>query len=205
MSPSLRTWSPLPLRIMLGIGFIHHGWHNVIMADERQAFTWMLSEIGIGQPVAMLWIISILSFGGGVALITGSFVRIACLALALNVPAILFIIHARSGFDFVKLTAITAQGPQYGMPGYEVSLLYLAGLMALFISGAGSISVDGRRAASATATGGTAQRDRPQRSAHPRVEPARFIANPAHHLIGTTVTAGPLLAYEPVGEHARGR
>ena len=46
MTTTLSRWSPLPLRILLGIGCVHHGWHNVIMADERQAFTWMLREIG---------------------------------------------------------------------------------------------------------------------------------------------------------------
>jgi putative oxidoreductase len=148
MSSTPRNWSPLPLRLLLGIGFVHHGWHNVIMADERQAFTWMLREIGIGEPSLTLWIISLVSFGGGLALLTGSFVRLACIPLALNVPAILLLIHARSGFDFVKLTAVTVQGPQYGMPGYEVSLLYLAGLCSLFLSGAGVLSVDGRRTAS---------------------------------------------------------
>jgi putative oxidoreductase len=148
MSSTTRDWAPLPLRLLLGIGFVHHGWHNVIMADERQAFTWMLREIGIGQPSVMLWAISLVSFAGGLALLSGSFVRLACIPLALNVPAILFLIHFRSGFDFVKLTAVTAQGPQYGMPGYEVSLLYLAGLCSLCLSGAGVLSVDARRAES---------------------------------------------------------
>ena len=173
MRSTLSHWSPLPLRLLLGIGFIHHGWHNVIMADERQAFTWMLRDIGIGQPSIALWIISILSVSGGLALLTGSFVRIACIPLALNVPAILFMIHARSGFDFVKLTAITANGPQYGMPGYEVSLLYLAALVSLFISGAGVVSVDGWRAAARA----RAARSRDKSNARPGPVPSEPALN----------------------------
>jgi putative oxidoreductase len=138
-------WSPLPLRLLLGIGCIHHGWHNVIMVDERQAFTWMLRDIGAGHPLLLLAVISAVSFTGGLALLTGAYVRLACIPLAVNVSAILLFIHAPSGFDFVKLTAVTVQGPQYGMPGYEVSLLYLAGLLSLFFSGAGPFSLDSRR------------------------------------------------------------
>lgn len=146
MTPRFRQWAPLPLRILLGIGCVHHGWHNVIMPDERQAFGWMLGQIGISHPGTMLCIISLISFTGGLALIAGAFVRPLCIALAGNVPAILILIHLPSGFDFVKLTAVTAQGPQYGLPGYEVSLLYLAGLLSLHLSGAGPLSLDRVRA-----------------------------------------------------------
>lgn len=146
MKTTLSRWSPLPLRILLGIGCVHHGWHNVIMADERQAFTWMLGEIGNADPTTLLWIISATSFMGGLALITGAYVRQVAVPLAVNVAAILFVMHVPSGFDYLKLTAVTAQGPQYGMPGYEVSLLYMAGLMALGLSGAGPLSIDWARA-----------------------------------------------------------
>src|SRR5262245_21003736 len=37
----------------------------------------------------------------------------------------------------------TAEGPQFGPPGYEVSLLYIAGLLALILGGAGHLSIDG--------------------------------------------------------------
>ena len=146
MKATLSRWSPLPLRILLGIGCVHHGWHNVIMADERQAFTWMLREIGNTNPTVLLWIISATSFVGGLALLTGAFVRQVAVPLAVNVAAILFVMHVPNGFDYLKLTAVTAQGPQYGMPGYEVSLLYMAGLMSLGLSGAGPLSVDWARA-----------------------------------------------------------
>jgi hypothetical protein len=38
----------------------------------------------------------------------------------------------------------TPPGPHFGQPGYETDLLYLAGLIALCVGGAGSFSVDGR-------------------------------------------------------------
>ncbi len=39
---------------------------------------------------------------------------------------------------------MTPQGPQFGMPGAEVNLLYIAALLALLIGGPGPLSVDER-------------------------------------------------------------
>jgi putative oxidoreductase len=37
---------------------------------------------------------------------------------------------------------LTADGPQFGPPGYEINLLYIAGLLALMLGGAGPLSID---------------------------------------------------------------
>ena len=51
-------------------------------------------------------------------------------------------VHLPQGFIFIHITAMTTAGPQFGMPGYEVNLLYIAGLLALLLGGAGPASVD---------------------------------------------------------------
>jgi len=51
-------------------------------------------------------------------------------------------VHLPYGFSSIKLMAVTAAGAQFGPPGYECDLLYLAGLAALVIGGAGPWSVD---------------------------------------------------------------
>jgi len=38
----------------------------------------------------------------------------------------MFKVHLPYGFSSVKLVAVTAAGPQFGPPGYECNLLYLA-------------------------------------------------------------------------------
>ncbi len=37
---------------------------------------------------------------------------------------------------------MTATGPEFGTPGYEVNLLYIAGLLTLVLGGTGAFSVD---------------------------------------------------------------
>jgi putative oxidoreductase len=51
-------------------------------------------------------------------------------------------VHLRYGFSSIKLLAYTASGAQFGPPGYETDLLYLACLAALVMLGAGPLSID---------------------------------------------------------------
>ncbi len=51
-------------------------------------------------------------------------------------------VHRPIGFNFMNITGMTEAGPQFGMPGYEVPLLYLAGLLALFLRGPTHMSLD---------------------------------------------------------------
>jgi putative oxidoreductase len=56
----------------------------------------------------------------------------------------MFSIHIHYGFSAVKTIGLTPQGPLFGPPGYEINLVYLAGLAALFLSGGGNYSIDSR-------------------------------------------------------------
>jgi putative oxidoreductase len=55
----------------------------------------------------------------------------------------MFTVHLPYGFSSIKLQAVTAAGAQFGPPGYETDLLYLASLAALVIGGSGPLSIDG--------------------------------------------------------------
>ena len=55
------------------------------------------------------------------------------------------------GFSSIKLRAVTAGVAQFGPPGYETSLLYLAYFGALVVGGPGPLAVDGLLAGRKTA------------------------------------------------------
>jgi putative oxidoreductase len=55
----------------------------------------------------------------------------------------IFTVHLPYGFSSIKLIAVTASGAQFGPPGYECDLLYLACLAALFLVGSGPLAIDG--------------------------------------------------------------
>jgi putative oxidoreductase len=51
-------------------------------------------------------------------------------------------VHLPNGFSSVRLLAVTPKGAQFGPVGYELNLLYVAGLLTLAIGGAGTCSYD---------------------------------------------------------------
>jgi putative oxidoreductase len=55
----------------------------------------------------------------------------------------IFTVHLPYGFSSIKLIAVTAAGAQFGQPGYETDVLYLACLAALVLGGSGPLAVDG--------------------------------------------------------------
>jgi putative oxidoreductase len=55
----------------------------------------------------------------------------------------IFTVHLPFGFSSIKLLAVTAAGPKFGPPGYEVSLLYIACLAALVMGGSGPFALEG--------------------------------------------------------------
>ena len=48
----------------------------------------------------------------------------------------------RYGFSSINTIGLTRDGPVFGPPGYEVVLLYIAGLLSFILGGAGIFSVD---------------------------------------------------------------
>ena len=51
-------------------------------------------------------------------------------------------LHLPYGFSSIKLQAVTAAGAQFGPPGFETDLLYLACLAALVLAGSGPLAID---------------------------------------------------------------
>jgi putative oxidoreductase len=45
----------------------------------------------------------------------------------------------------VNTIGLTPAEPQFGPPGYQINLLYIAGLVALILGGAGPLSIDSLR------------------------------------------------------------
>lgn len=146
MSENLREWAPLPLRLILGISFIYHGFPKVFSGVDHQQFAGMLGSIGVPAPGLMAWVVGLVEVLGGVALIIGAFVVIVSALLTINMLVAMFKVHLAAGFSFINVKGMGPDGPIFGLPGYEVNLLYIAGLLTLILAGAGALSVDRMRA-----------------------------------------------------------
>ena len=141
----MKNIAPLFPRFILGFGFVYHGFPKLFLPGEREAFVGMLGTIGVPQPGLMAWAVGALEVVGSLALIAGAFVVIFGSLLTINMLVAIFTVHLPQGFNFMHMTGMTETGPTFGMPGYEVPLLYVAGLLVLVFGGAGTLSVDRRR------------------------------------------------------------
>jgi putative oxidoreductase len=135
-----RQWAPLPLRLIIGYGFLAHGWAKLTRGPE--GFARLLTQIGAPLPEVTAWVSTFVEILGGLAILAGAFVAVVSIPLIVMMLVAMFTVHLRYGFSAINTVGLTAAGPQFGPPGYEVNLLYIAGLLALILGDAGPLSID---------------------------------------------------------------
>ena len=133
-------WAPVPLRLIMGIGFMNHGWAKWTRGPED--FGKLLQQLGLPMPELTAWAVTLLELAGGLALIVGAFVAIVSIPLMISMFVAMITIHVHYGFSAIKTIGLSASGPVFGPPGYEINLLYIAGLLVLVLAGAGPLSID---------------------------------------------------------------
>jgi putative oxidoreductase len=136
-------WVPIPIRMILAVGFMVHGWAK--WSRGPAAFAELLKQAHVPLPLANAWLVTLLEIFGGLALLMGAFVTIASVPLILSMLGAMFTVNIKYGFSAVNTIGLTPDGPQFGPPGYEINLLYIAGLVALILGGAGPLSIDALR------------------------------------------------------------
>src|SRR5438094_303600 len=134
-------WSPIPLRLIVGYGFMQHGLAK--LSRGPGAFVAILQAMGVPNPPFVAWLTILTELLGGVAVLLGAFVTIVSVRMMAVLLVAMFKVHLPYGFSSIKLLAVTATGAKFGPVGYEVILLYLACLAALVIGGAGPFAIDG--------------------------------------------------------------
>jgi putative oxidoreductase len=118
-----------------------HGFAKIARGPEK--FAAVLQALGVPSPHLLAWATILVELLGGLAAALGAFVTIASVPMAIVLIVAMFTVHVRYGFSSIKLVAVTPAGPQFGPPGYECNLLYLACLAALVLGGSGRLSIDG--------------------------------------------------------------
>jgi putative oxidoreductase len=133
-------WALIPLRLMVGYGFMEHGFAKLSKGPD--AFAVILHAMGVPMPHFTAWLTILTELIGGLAVLLGAFVSLVSLPLAVVLIVAILTVHLPYGFSTIKLMSVTNGRAQFGPPGYECSLLYLACLAALVLGGAGPGSID---------------------------------------------------------------
>jgi putative oxidoreductase len=137
----IARWAPVPLRLIVGFGFIQHGFAKLIKGPDT--FAVILHALAVPAPHFVAWITILTELLGGLAILLGAFVSLVSLAMAALLLVTIFTVHLPYGLSSIKLITVTASGAQFGPPGYECDLLYLACLAALVLLGSRPLAIDG--------------------------------------------------------------
>ena len=141
MNTKYQQYAPLILRLTMGFGFIAHGW--VKLSRGPAGFEKLITQAGVPFPHFTSWLVPLTEVGGGLALMVGGFTTLVAVPLMITMLVAMITVQFKFGYSSVNTIGLTSQGPKFGPPGYEINLLYMAGLVSLMITGAGAFSVDG--------------------------------------------------------------
>jgi len=134
------AWAPVFLRAVMGYGFMVHGWAKLSRGPAN--FEKLLVQLGVPGHHIAAWAVPFIELLGGFAIFIGAFAAIAAIPLIGVMLTAIFTVHLKYGFSSIKTIGLGPDGPLFGPPGYEVALLYIAGLIALILGGTGALSVD---------------------------------------------------------------
>jgi putative oxidoreductase len=138
--PSTARWAAIPLRLIVGCGFMEHGFAKLSRGPE--AFAAILHTMGVPAPHLMAWLTILTELIGGLAVLLGALVPLVSLPMGAVLLVAMLTVHLPYGFSSIKLLSVTEGRAQFGPPGYELDLLYLACLAALVIGGPGPMAID---------------------------------------------------------------
>jgi putative oxidoreductase len=138
--PSMVVWAPIPLRLIVGYGFMEHGFAKLSRGPE--AFAAILHTMSVPAPHLMEWLTIVTELIGGLAVLLGAFVPLASVPMAAVLFVAMLTVHLPYGFSSIKLLSVMSGRAQFGPPGYELDLLYIACLTALVLGGSGAMAID---------------------------------------------------------------
>jgi putative oxidoreductase len=120
-SLELMKFGPLPIRILVGVALVAHGWPKLSDIVGTQGFF-----ASIGLPAELAIAIALLEVIGGIVILLGILTRVAAGLVILEMIGTTLDVKISKGF----------------VGGFELDLLIMAICVALFIMGPGRISIE---------------------------------------------------------------
>ena len=133
ISSAMQRYGAIPLRAIAGGGFLQHGWAKIAKGPE--AFASILQSLHVPFPHLSAYLTISVELLGGAALLAGAFVALVSIPTIVVLLTAMFTVHLPYGFSSIKIKAIVDGRAQFGPPGYECDLLYIACILALVLLG----------------------------------------------------------------------
>lgn len=127
-APSRLALGLTVLRVVVGVVFLVHGYQKLFQMGIP-GVTGFFTQIGAPLPQLTAPLVSVLEFGGGLALILGLLTPVVAALLAADMLGAMLLVHLPNGFN--------ADGG-----GYEFVLTLLGASLALALTGPGAYALD---------------------------------------------------------------
>ncbi|MBM2714196.1 DoxX family protein [Mesorhizobium caraganae] len=75
------AWAPLPIRLIVGFGFLAHGYAK--LGRGPGSFGVVLQTLGVPEPQALAWLTTLVELVGGGAVLAGAFIPIVSVPMAI--------------------------------------------------------------------------------------------------------------------------
>ena len=119
--------APLALRLGVGLVFIVHGWQKLTGGPASpDGFAGMLTGLGVPAPGLFAWLVTAAELGGGILILVGLLTRLATLPLIANLIGAIVLVKTDLGI-------VAPMGAP--LPGAEVDIALIAGMVALLLLG----------------------------------------------------------------------
>src|SRR5713101_4004723 len=115
----IARWAPIPLRLIVGYGFMAHGFAKLSRGPE--AFANILHAIGVPAAHFMAWVTILTEVFGGLAILLGAFVALVSLPMAAVLLVAMFRVHLPYGFSSKEACAVRKCSVEVGRSTKECS------------------------------------------------------------------------------------
>src|SRR5258708_30852485 len=109
------AWYAIPLRLMVGYGFMEHGYAKLARGPE--SFVNILHAIGVPEPSLLAGLTILVELIGGFAVLIGAFIPLSSIPMSASLLLAIFTLHLPYGFSPFKLEAVAPSGAPSGQPG----------------------------------------------------------------------------------------
>src|SRR5215469_10912702 len=92
---NLAAWAPIPLRLIVGYGFMAHGYAKLVKGPDR--FVDILHALGVPAPHLMAWTTIASELLCGLAVLVGAFVPLVSLPMTAILLVAIFTVHLPYG------------------------------------------------------------------------------------------------------------
>jgi len=99
--PVPAAWYAIPLRLVVGFGFMQHGYAKLARGPED--FINVLHAIGVPAPFLLGWATIIVEIVGGLLILLGAFVPVATIPMVIVLLVAIVTVHLPNGFSSIKL------------------------------------------------------------------------------------------------------